>query len=69
MFPLLQGQAQAVAEKALDQNDDVTAVRRPAAGFFEGQGHVMVAAAFAATDAGKVCVHGGSVTRQGQRAR
>lgn len=38
VFTLLQGQAQAVAEETLDQDDDVTAVRRPATGFCEGQG-------------------------------
>ena len=53
------------SEKTLHQNDDITAVSRPLSGFFEGQGDMVVGAAFAATDAGKMSVHGGSVTRQG----
>jgi hypothetical protein len=69
VFTLWLGQAQAIAEKTLYQNDDITAVSRPLSGFFEGQGDMVVGAAFAATDAGKMSVHGGTVTRQGQKAR
>lgn len=53
MLTLWLGQAQAIAEKTLHQNDDITAVSRPLSGFFEGQGDMVVGAAFAATDAGK----------------
>ena len=51
------------------QNDDAPAVAGPHTGLVEGQGDMMVGAAFTATDAGKMSVHGGSVTRLGQRAR
>ena len=69
MFALLLGQAEAIAEETFHQNNDITAVGRPHTGFVEGEGDMMVGAAFTATDAGKMSVHGGSVTRQGQRAR
>ena len=69
MLALMGGQAQAVAEKTFHQNDDVTAVGRPHAGFVKGQRDMVVRAALAATDAGKMGIHGGSATRLGQRAR
>ena len=62
------GQPKPGAQETLHQHDDIAAVSRPTAGFFEGQGHMVVSAAFAATNAGKVGIHGKSVTRQGQKA-
>ena len=58
MLALQLRQAQAIAQETFYQNDDITAVRRPHTGLGEGQRHVMVGAAFAATNAGKMGIHG-----------
>jgi hypothetical protein len=57
MFALLRRQAQAIAEKRLDQHDHLTAIGRPHAGFGQRQRDMVVGAAFAATYAGKRRIH------------
>ncbi|GED75292.1 hypothetical protein PFL02_21420 [Pseudomonas fluorescens] len=57
MLALLHRQPQAIAEEGFHQNDHLAAVGRPVAGFQQGQGHVVIVAAFAAADAGKLSVH------------
>jgi hypothetical protein len=57
MFTLLRWQAKAVVQEGLNQYDDLAAIGSPHAGFRQGQGHMMVVAAFAATHAGKRRIH------------
>jgi hypothetical protein len=57
MFTLLRWQAQSVVQEGLDQYDDLAAIGSPHASFRQGQGHMMVVAAFAATHAGKRRIH------------
>jgi hypothetical protein len=57
MFTLLRRQTQAITKKGLDQHDHLTAIRRPHAGFGQGQRDMVVGAAFAAAYAGKRRIH------------
>ncbi|BCT35280.1 hypothetical protein PproGo58_47750 [Pseudomonas protegens] len=60
MLALLRRQPQAIAEESLHQDDHLTAVGGPGPGFGEGQGHMVIVAALAATNAGKLSIHGAS---------
>jgi hypothetical protein len=53
MLALARRQARAIGEHRLQQDDQRAAVTGPVAGLGEGQGHMVVMAAFAATIAGK----------------
>jgi hypothetical protein len=57
MFALLLWQAQAIAQETFHQHDHLTAIGRPHPRFGQGQGHVMVVAAFATAYAGKRRIH------------
>jgi len=57
VFSLQERQAQAIAQKAFHQHDHLAAIVSPHAGFRQGQGDMVVVAAFAATYAGKRRVH------------
>jgi hypothetical protein len=51
------GRAQAIAQEGFHQHDHLTAIGRPHAGFGQGQGDMVVIAAFAAAYAGKRRIH------------
>ena len=57
MLALLLRQPKAVGKKRLHQHDHLTAVGRPHSGFGQGQGHMVIGAAFAAAYAGKGRIH------------
>jgi hypothetical protein len=50
-------QAQAIAQESLHQHDHLPAIGRPHPGFGQGQGHMVIVAAFATAYAGKRRIH------------
>ncbi|MNI76671.1 hypothetical protein D3C73_1329160 [compost metagenome] len=57
MLALLRRQAQAITQEGFHQHDHLATVSRPHPGFGQGQGYVVVIAAFATAYTGKRRIH------------
>ena len=57
MIAVLFRLARAIHQKALDQDNQLAAVHGPLPGFGEREGHMVISAAFATTDTGKMGTH------------
>ncbi|MEF9671615.1 hypothetical protein QNM99_00250 [Pseudomonas sp. PCH446] len=57
MIALLLRLARTIGDEGLDQDDHLAAVSGPLPGFDQCQGHMVIGAAFAATDTGKMGTH------------